>query len=86
MTAAEIAQVPAQAQAHPVETDKTDNKAWTALVRRCVLVPLVVLIPLITLTPAADHRFNVYANGGQYASHPFRLLRTAFTCAAHSTV
>ena len=53
--------------------------AWRAVARRSVLVPLVVLSPLVTLTPAADHRFNVYANGGQYTDHPWRLLRTAVT-------
>src|SRR4051812_16988623 len=45
-----------------------------SVVRRCVLVPLVVLLPLITLTPSADHRFNVYSNGGLCASHPWRMI------------
>src|SRR4051794_5827816 len=34
---------------------------WRAVARRSALVPLVVLSPLVTLTPAADHRFNIYA-------------------------
>ncbi len=42
-------------------------------------VPLVVLLPLIALTPSADHRFNVYANGALYATHPGRILRAAVT-------
>jgi hypothetical protein len=53
------------------------GRPWRAVVRRCVLVPLIVLIPLVALTPAADHRFNVYSNGGQYASRPWQILVTA---------
>ena len=63
----------------PPDPAEPPGKAWPRVARRCVLVPLVVLLPLITLTPAADHRFNVYANGGQYATHPWRMLRTAVT-------
>jgi hypothetical protein len=47
---------------------------WRAVGWRCALVPLVVLLPLIALTPAADHRFNVYSNGGLYAARPWRLI------------
>ena len=50
------------------------GRHWRAIGRRCVLVPLVVLIPLVALTPAADHRFNVYANGALYAGRPWRLF------------
>ena len=53
------------------------GRGWRAVVRRCVLVPLVVLIPLVALTPGADHRFNVYANGARYAGHPWRLIVAA---------
>jgi hypothetical protein len=48
---------------------------WRAVARRCVAIPLVVLMPLVALTPSADHRFNVYANGGLYATHPWRMPR-----------
>jgi len=50
-------------------------RLWPAVLRRCVLAPLVVLLPLVALTPAADHRFNVYANGGRYLSRPWLLPR-----------
>ncbi|MCU7723690.1 hypothetical protein ODJ79_08200 [Actinoplanes sp. KI2] len=53
------------------------HRPWRALLRRCLLAPLVVLAPLVTLTFSADHRFNVYNNGGQYATHPWRLFETA---------
>jgi hypothetical protein len=52
-------------------------RLWPAVLRRCVLAPLVVLLPLVALTPAADHRFNVYANGGRYLTRPWLLPRTA---------
>jgi uncharacterized membrane protein YebE (DUF533 family) len=52
-------------------------RPWAAVVRRSVLVPLVVLLPLVALTPAADHRFNVYSNGGLYASRPWRMVVTS---------
>lgn len=55
------------------------RRPWRSVVRRCVLVPLIVLLPLVTLTPGADHRFNVYANGGLYATHPWRILRGVVT-------
>ncbi|MFD0520427.1 hypothetical protein [Paractinoplanes durhamensis] len=42
-------------------------------------MPLIVLAPLVTLTPSADHRFNVYANGGLYAGNPWLLVRNAFS-------
>jgi hypothetical protein len=35
------------------------------------------MIPLVALTPSADHRFNVYSNGGLYASRPWQMLVTA---------
>ena len=39
----------------------------------------MVLAPLVTLTPSADHRFNIYSNGGLYATHPWRMLPAAVT-------
>jgi hypothetical protein len=76
----EIARVPAQPgavrPAAPAPAKLPVRRGdWRAVVRRAVLVPLIVLLPLVTLTPGADHRFNVYANGGRYAAHPMLLLR-----------
>jgi hypothetical protein len=74
----EIVNVPPQARpaGHRLRPP-TPDRPWRAVVRRCVLVPLVVLIPLVTLTPGADHRFNIYANGGRYASRPWQMAVTA---------
>ena len=77
---AEIVDVPPRARkplpAESVPAVPGGGPQWRAVLRRCVLVPLIVLAPLIALTPAADHRFNIYGNGGQYAAHPWRLLRS----------
>jgi hypothetical protein len=54
-----------------------NGRSWAAVVRRCALVPLVVLLPLVALTPNADHRFNVYANGGRYAARPWLMVLDA---------
>jgi hypothetical protein len=72
----EIVSVPAQPHAPraAVPPAAPPARPWRRVVTRAVLVPLVVLMPLVALTPAADHRFNVYANGGRYAGHPFGLL------------
>ena len=69
--------VPQARPARPEAPAPPAGRPWPAVVRRCVLVPLVVLIPLVTLTPGADHRFNVYANGGLYASRPWQMVGTA---------
>ena len=46
-------------------------------------MPLVVLAPLVALTPAADHRFNVYGNGGMFRDDPWRIVsRTVASSAA----
>jgi hypothetical protein len=60
----------------PAVPGTTAARPWPAVIRRCVLAPIVVLLPLVALTPAADHRFNVYANGGRYAARPWLLPRT----------
>ncbi|WP_433297013.1 hypothetical protein ACQP2F_39885 [Actinoplanes sp. CA-030573] len=76
---AEIVDVPQQAgpAAVPPWAEATTERPWRGLWWRCALVPLVVLTPLVTLTPSADHRFNVYSNGGLYLTHPWRLPVTA---------
>jgi hypothetical protein len=76
----EIVKVPAQPggvrPAAPAPTTRPVRRGpWRAVARRAVLVPLIVLMPLVTLTPGADHRFNVYANGGRYLANPLLLLR-----------
>jgi hypothetical protein len=78
---AEILEVPHQAgsTAVPAPAVPAVRRPWRALLRRCLLAPLVVLAPLVTLTFSADHRFNIYSNGGQYATHPWRLFRNAVT-------
>jgi hypothetical protein len=74
----DIAPPPSQARpARPEAPAVAAARPWPAVVRRCVLVPLVVLIPLVALTPSADHRFNVYSNGGLYAARPWQMLVTA---------
>jgi hypothetical protein len=74
----ETAPPPSQARpARPERPVVAVARPWRAVVRRCVLVPLIVLIPLVALTPAADHRFNVYANGGLYAARPWQMVVTA---------
>jgi hypothetical protein len=77
---AEIVAVPPRARdplpAEAVPTVSGGGPQWRALARRCVLLPLVVLAPLVALTPSADHRFNVYGNGGLYAAHPWRMPAT----------
>ncbi len=77
---AEIVNVPPQSRSERVvspATPVTGGREWRPVLRRCVLLPLVVLAPLVTLIPAADHRFNIYSNGGLYAAHPWRMLRAA---------
>ncbi|GIE93652.1 hypothetical protein [Paractinoplanes rishiriensis] len=79
---AEIVEVPPRPRrplpptAEPAGTPDS-GRHWRRLALRGVLVPLIVLFPLLTLTPSADHRFNIYANGGLYASRPWHLLRVA---------
>ena len=68
------ARQPLPAESAPIAVDA--GPQWRAVFRRCVLLPLVVLAPLVTLTPSADHRFNLYGNGGQYVTHPWRILHT----------
>jgi hypothetical protein len=71
---------PPPSQARPARLEKPAvvvARPWRAVIRRCVLVPLIVLIPLVALTPSADHRFNVYSNGGLYASRPWQMFVTA---------
>ncbi|MGX6604159.1 hypothetical protein ACWKSP_18790 [Micromonosporaceae bacterium Da 78-11] len=80
----EIVNVPSQ-QPGPVRAVPTPAapapvaRPWRAVAGRCVAVPLIVLLPLVALTPSADHRFNVYANGGLYLTHPWRMLRSVVT-------
>jgi hypothetical protein len=81
---AEIVNVPPpRAEADPsalsTPVPRPADRPWRAVLLRCVLVPLIVLAPLLTLTPSADHRFNVYANGGLYGAHPWLLVRNAVT-------
>ncbi|HEY0530654.1 MAG TPA: hypothetical protein VGD29_03555 [Actinoplanes sp.] len=74
----ETAPPPSRARpARPSSVRAAAGRPWPAAVRRCVLVPLIVLIPLVALTPSADHRFNVYANGGRYAARPWQMVVTA---------
>jgi len=63
----------------PVPVVPAADRPWRALFRRCLLAPLVVLAPLVTLTLSADHRFNIYNNGGRYATRPWRLFEAAVT-------
>jgi hypothetical protein len=76
---AEIVEVPQQATPASVAPQATPGPrgAWRSLWWRCALAPLVVLTPLVTLTPSADHRFNIYSNGGLYLTHPWRLAVAA---------
>ncbi|WP_030436104.1 hypothetical protein [Actinoplanes subtropicus] len=74
---AEILEVPRQAG--PAAVVPAAGRPWRALLRRCLLAPLVVLSPLVTLTLSADHRFNIYNNGGLYATRPWRLFEAAVT-------
>ncbi|NMO52564.1 hypothetical protein HH310_15350 [Actinoplanes sp. TBRC 11911] len=68
------ARVPTQPRAlRPAVPVVPAGHPWRRVVTRAVLVPIVVLLPLITLTPGADHRFNVYSNGGRFAADPLRL-------------
>jgi hypothetical protein len=81
---AEIVNVPPpRAEADPSALSTTPSspggRPWRQLLLRCVLVPLTVLAPLVTLTPSADHRFNVYANGGLYGARPWMLFHNAFS-------
>jgi hypothetical protein len=72
--------VPPPSRARPARDQQPSVRVagpWRAVVRNSVLVPLIVMIPLVALTPSADHRFNVYANGGQYAARPWRMAVTA---------
>jgi hypothetical protein len=46
---------------------------------RSVLVPLTVLLPLVALTPSADHRYNVYFDGGRFLGNPLLLFSDAVT-------
>ncbi len=69
----EIVNAPPRAPRPAVPAALAPPRPWPAVLRRCVLAPLVVLLPLFALTPAADHRFNIYANGGRYASRPWLL-------------
>jgi hypothetical protein len=68
---------PARAGRRARATQPAPVRPWGAVVRRSVLVPLVVLIPLVALTPGADHRFNIYSNGGRYAARPWQMVVTA---------
>src|SRR5689334_3231387 len=78
---AEIVEVPHQAgpAAVPARVVPVAYRPWRALLWRCLLTPLVVLAPLVTLTFSADHRFNVYNNGGLYATRPWKLFAAAVT-------
>jgi hypothetical protein len=74
----ETAPPPSQARsARPQQPAVVVARPWRAIVKNCVLVPLIVLIPLVALTPSADHRFNVYSNGGLYAARPWQMVVTA---------
>ncbi|GAA0570731.1 hypothetical protein GCM10010172_63980 [Paractinoplanes ferrugineus] len=83
MTAETVNVPPQRAEADPSALSTTPataaSRPWRAVWLRCVLVPLTVLAPLVTLTPSADHRFNVYANGGLYGAKPWLLFRNAFS-------
>jgi hypothetical protein len=71
----ETARVPTQPHAlRPAVPAVPAGHPWRRVVTRAVLVPIVVLLPLVTLTPGADHRFNVYSNGGRFAANPLRLF------------
>jgi hypothetical protein len=76
---AEIVEVPQRAGPAVVAPQATPvpQRHWRALLWRCALAPLVVLAPLVTLTPSADHRFNIYSNGGLYLTHPWRMAGAA---------
>jgi len=65
--------------AAPAPAVPAADRPWRALWWRCLLAPLVVLSPLVTLTLSADHRFNIYNNGGRYATRPWRLFEAAVT-------
>ncbi|MEU4241637.1 hypothetical protein [Actinoplanes sp. NPDC026619] len=83
MTAEIVNVPPPRAEADPSALSITPappvRRQWRAVLLRSVLVPLIVLAPLVTLTPSADHRFNVYANGGLYGAKPWLLVRNAFS-------
>ncbi|GIF10468.1 hypothetical protein [Actinoplanes teichomyceticus] len=63
--------------AHPPPAPSPWRPVWRGIVLRSVLVPLIVLAPLVTLPPSADHRFNVYANGARYLTHPWEMAGQA---------
>jgi hypothetical protein len=70
----ETARVPAQPRTvRPAAPAVPAGRPWRRVVTRAILVPFVVLLPLVTLTPTADHRFNVYSNGGRFAADPLLL-------------
>ncbi|MFI1989367.1 hypothetical protein [Actinoplanes sp. NPDC020271] len=77
MTARTLNATPTPAPAPPVEPRRPWQPVWRAIVLRSVLIPVVVLSPLVTLPPAADHRFNVYANGAHYLGRPQDLVTDA---------
>jgi hypothetical protein len=59
------------------------RRLWHRSIRRTVLVPLVVLAPLVSLAPTADHRFNIYLNGGLYRDNPLWLFWDNFASVPH---
>ena len=74
MTVETAARVPRQPHTlRPAVPVIAAGRPWRRIVTRAVVVPLVVLLPLVTLTPTADHRFNVYSNGGRFAANPLQL-------------
>jgi len=72
----------------PAEGDedrrRTSNpRLWRRAIVRALLVPWIVLAPLVALAPTADHRFNLYLNGGLYRENPLWIVWDNFASVNH---
>jgi hypothetical protein len=76
---------PAEAQTE-LASDRarvSDRRLWRRSIVRALLVPIVVLAPIVSLAPTADHRFNIYLNGGLYRSNPLWIVWDNFASVNH---
>jgi len=61
----------------------SNRRLWRRSIIRALLVPIVVLAPIVSLAPTADHRFNIYLNGGLYRSNPLWIVWDNFASVPH---